>query len=242
LLARLRAELAAEGLFIVRPVTQPDLDRCEGGRGLGVSLAALLPGAAAGLVIADGGPTFYQRFRARAGAAGDQADDPLDRHTTVVVPAAIARALAGGPDDVPFVVTYPFLATRPPLPIQRLGEAAGLPPAGPLGLQVHPGFGPWWAYRAFAVFAAPLPAEPPLPPVCPGCPAPCIGACRDDAVTAGGLAVGRCAAHRAADPGCHFTCDARVACIAGPEHRYPEHQLRFHMAASLVHVRRARGA
>jgi hypothetical protein len=249
LLARLRAELAGEGLFIVHPVTQAQLDRHDGGRGVGLSLAGLLPGAAAGLVIGDGGPTFFRRFstRARAGACehhapadnrhSRQPHHPLDGYTTEVVPAAIARALAGpGGDHVRFVVSYPFLAATPPLPIQRLGQAAGLPPAGPLGLQVHPRFGPWWAYRAFVALSAPLPDEPPLAPVCPGCAAPCIAACRGQAVTAAGLAVGGCVAHRAADPACHHTCDARVACTAGPEHRYPEDQLRFHMAASLVHI------
>jgi hypothetical protein len=229
MLATLRAELAGEGLHIVRTVDQPALDR----RGLALSLAALLPGAAAGLVIGDGGPEFFARFRAHSpGGAGD----PLDRYTAQVVPAAIRRALAGS--DCRWAVRFPFSSEPPLLPMQRLGEAAGLPPAGPLGIQIHPQFGPWWAYRGFAVLSVPLAQEPPLPAVCPGCPAPCIAACRGQAVSAAGLEIARCARHRLADPACELSCAARVACIAGPGHRYPDDQLGFHMAASLRSVRR----
>jgi epoxyqueuosine reductase len=229
-LARLRAELAGEGLHIVHPVDQPALDR----RGVSLSLSALLPRAAAGLVIGDGGPTFFARFRA---LGTDQGPDPLDRYTTRVLPAALARALEG--TGVRFSVHYPF-SPAPLLPVQRLGEAAGLPPAGPLGIQIHPQFGPWWAYRGFAVLSAPLPAAPPPAPPCTGCPAPCIAACRGQAVTHAGLEVSRCTDHRLVDPACQLSCAARLACIVGPDQRYPDDQLGFHMSASLVQIRRYR--
>ena len=55
-----------------------------------------------------------------------------------------------------FEVFHPFASERVHLPFQRLGRAAGLPPPGPLGVQVHPRFGPWWAYRALVALAVPV--------------------------------------------------------------------------------------
>jgi hypothetical protein len=32
---------------------------------------------------------------------------------------------------------------------------------------------------------------------------------------------------------CRLSCAARIACVRGPEHRYADAQLAFHMAASM---------
>ena len=229
MLDRLRAALAEEGLHIVRPLSQATLASA----GVPLSLAALLPGARSGLVIGDGGPEFFARFRAR----GDSTlPDPLDAYTRAVVPAALERAL--GPRAAPFAVRFPFSSEPPLLPMQSLGRAAGLPPPGPLALQIHPRFGPWWAYRAFAVLALDLPEETGLPSPCAGCPAPCVPACPGGAVDPAGFHLDRCSTRRRADPACHESCAARLSCPVGQAERYPEAQLAFHMRASLVHLRR----
>jgi epoxyqueuosine reductase len=224
-LARLRAELAAEELHVVRTLG------AAAAAGAGVALRELLPGGAGALVLGDGGGGFFARFRADGDTAGA---DPLDRYTARVVAAAVARALAGS--DVAYALAFPFVPTRPPLPMQRLGQAAGLPAPGPLGLQVHPVFGPWWAYRALVVLSCAVPEETPLAAPCVGCPAPCVQACPGGAVARPAFVLAACAARRAADPGCQLTCSARLRCVSGPEHRYPDEQLAFHMAASLPHV------
>jgi hypothetical protein len=228
MLARIRAALAEEGLHIVRPVSQAAIDKAA----IPLSLMELLAGARTGLVIADGGGAFFSRFAGRADRA---VADPLDAYTRAAIPAALGRVIA----PTAFVVYFPF-ARAPLLPMQRLGRAAGLPPAGPLGLQIHPQFGPWWAYRAFAVLTEAIPDEPPLASVCEGCPAPCVPACPGLAVERHGFGLERCLAHRLIDPACHHACGARRACPVGAAQAYPAEQLSYHMAASLVHLRRLR--
>jgi epoxyqueuosine reductase len=238
-LAALRRELATEGLHVVRVVTQQALDA----RALPVRLADLLAGASAALVVGDGGPDFFARFSAGFSARPQTAPvsqgeegHPLDRYTAQVVPAAVSRVASQQQPGFGFVVRYPF-SREPRLPVQKIGEAAGLPAPGPLGLQVHPHFGPWWAYRALVVLDLALEDEPPVDPPCAGCPAPCMAACPGRAATTAGLDVGACVAHRLASAGCHSSCAARLACIAGPEHRYPGAQLGFHMGHSLRMIR-----
>jgi epoxyqueuosine reductase len=231
MLERLRAALAEEGLLIVRPLSQAALDRA----GVTLSLAALLPGGRTGVVIGDGGPGFFERFSRHADPSPP---DPLDAYTRGVVGAAFSRAIA---DPGAFALRFPFARESPPLPIQRLGAAAGLPPPGPLGLQIHPRFGPWWAYRAFAVVLFEAPDDPALESPCTGCPAPCVPACPGGAVGLAGFAVPRCVSHRLADEACRHSCAARLRCPVGADARYPGDQLRYHMQASWLHLRRPSG-
>jgi ferredoxin len=227
-LQALAAAFEAEGLHIALPVGQAAMDQA----GVGVRLEDLLPGAAGGVVVADGGGRFFARFRSHGDVAGP---DPLDRYTAAVIARAVETALAG--TGVRHVVVHPFSRERPIIPFQRLGRAAGLPRPGPLGIQVHPVYGPWWAYRAFVVLDVALPASGRLADRCDGCPAPCAAACPGRAVRAAGFDVSACVARREADEGCRLSCAARLACVAGPEHSYPREQLAFHMGASLARLR-----
>ncbi len=127
---------------------------------------------------------------------------------------------------------FPFGA-RPLIPFQRLGRAAGLGGPGPLGLQIHPTFGPWWAYRALIVLDRPLPPSAPPGDGCAGCDAPCVAACPAGAVARGGFDVVACHARRAVAEPCRLSCAARIACVRGPQHRYRDEELAFHMRASM---------
>jgi epoxyqueuosine reductase len=192
----------------------------------GHTLQDLVAGATGALVVGDGGGEFFARFRA-ARAPGP---DPLDRYTARVIDALVAAVAPGAR------AFYPF--TPPWLPMQTLGVAAGLPSAGPLGLQIHPRWGPWWAYRALIVLTdAPVTSEPPLARACDGCPAPCIAACPVGAPTMGGFTGATCARHRQADQACQHSCAARRACVVAPGAAYPAEQIAFHMDASLVMIR-----
>ncbi len=192
-------------------------------------LSSLLAGAAGALVAGAGGRGFFDRFVA-AGEARDGRPDPLDRYTARAVAEAVAGALAGG--AARFAIAHPF-DRDPVIPFQRLGRAAGLGGPGPLALQIHPVFGPWWAYRVLIVLDRPLPAAAAPGDGCAGCAAPCVAACPGRAVARTGFEVGACHAHRRADAACRLSCPARLACIRGPEHRYSDEQLAFHMRASL---------
>ncbi len=81
-----------------------------------------------------------------------------------------------------------------------------------------------------------MPAEP-LGDACAGCPAPCVAACPAGAVRLGGFSVADCHARRRTAPACHLSCEARLRCVRGVEHRYSDEQLAFHMAASMPATR-----
>ncbi|MES1158079.1 MAG: hypothetical protein ABUL67_03160 [Haliangium ochraceum] len=239
LLAALRARLARDGLNIVLPLSAPLFDGVCAGVNL-PALGTLLDGAAGAVVVGDGGPAFFARFQGQA-AGQPPGDDPLDRHTRSSIDNAVSDVLGPTGLNVGSRTMYPFMTepARSALPFQRLGVAAGLPAAGPLGLQIHPTYGPWWAYRALIVVAAPLVGGPPLAASCPGCPRPCEAACPGGAVAAGGFAVGACGAHRLRDPRCHDSCAARLGCPVGSDHSYPASQAAFHMRSSLAQIRRS---
>lgn len=192
-------------------------------------LSALLPGARGALVVGGGGRPFFDGFTAAAEARDGQ-PDPLDRYTARVVAAAVAGALAGG--NVRAAIAHPFDA-HPVIPFQRLGRAAGLGGPGPLALQIHPVFGPWWAYRALIALDCPLPPAGAPGDACAGCPAPCVSACPGRAVSQAGFGLVACHAHRMEAAECQLSCAARLACIRGPQHRYADEQLAFHMRASM---------
>lgn len=196
-----------------------------------LTLAALLPGARAGAIVGSGGPAFFDHFAGASPEARDGAPHPLDRFTKRVADAAAAAALSAL--GVAHAVYFPFDGAQPLIPFQRLGRAAGLGGPGPLGLQIHPAFGPWWAYRALIVVDRALPSRPPIGDGCAGCDAPCVGACPAHAVARTGFSVAACHARRLTAEACRLSCAARIACVRGPEHRYTDAQLAFHMAASM---------
>ena len=192
-------------------------------------LDALLPGAVCAVIVGAGGRAFFQRF-SQAPERRDGGPDPLDRYTARAVAVAVAAALAGA--GARYAIGHPF-GGDPVIPFQRLGRAAGLGGPGPLALQIHPTYGPWWAYRALVVLDQPVPAAPAPGDGCAGCSAPCVAACPAGAVARTGFDVRACHAHRRVAPACYDSCAARLACIRGPEQRYEDQQLAFHMRASM---------
>jgi hypothetical protein len=227
--------LGAHGLNVWLPLDGPTFDAACAPVAPALRLASLLPGARGALVVGSAGPAFFEGFtRARAAAPEDLGRDPLDRYTRALVTQAARLALE--PLGVVHVECFPFLGEAPGgvvIPFQRLGRAAGLAASSPLGLQIHPLYGAWWAYRALVVLDAELPSGAPLSDGCEGCPAPCVTACPAAAVLRAGFVVPVCHGHRLASAPCHLSCAARLACIRGPEHRYSDEQLAFHMAASM---------
>lgn len=225
LLATLQRPLIELGLNVILPLMPAAFD----GAAAPLALDELLAGAAGALVVGSGGPQFFDRFDGSPEAV-DGAPDPLDRYTKRVITRATRDAL--DPGRAAHVVHFPF-GVRPLIPFQRLGRAAGLGGPGPLGLQIHPTFGPWWAYRALIVLDRPLPAAPPPGDGCAGCDAPCVAACPAGAVARGGFEITACQARRLVAEPCRLSCVARITCVRGPEHRYRDEELAFHMRASM---------
>jgi hypothetical protein len=232
LLAALAQRLGRVGLHIVRPAPVAAL----GSDPLADELARRLPGVRTAIVIGDGGGDFFAGFCQQHDPACDSSD-PLDAFTERTIRAVVAMVV---PADES-ILGFPFSDPRP-LPMQVLGEAAGLPPPSPLGIQIHPRFGPWWAYRAILLLREEIAALPPIRTACVGCPAPCIAACPVAAPGRAGFRISACADHRMANPACELDCGARRACVVAPEQRYTDHQLAFHMRASLVMIRAHRAA
>ena len=219
------------GLGILLPMHAAAFDAACAAVNGAPRLAALLDGAQRALVVGSGGPTFFDRFEAAGVEAVDGAPNPLDRYTRRVVDAAVTSVL--GSLGVGHAVFFPFAGLSPLIPFQRLGRAAGVGPPGPLGLQIHPVYGPWWAYRALIVVDRALHTGPSLEDTCSGCPAPCVGACPGAAVSTAGFSIPACHAERLRAPACRLSCAARIACVRGPEHRYRDEELAFHMIASM---------
>lgn len=185
--------------------------------------------AATAVLVGNAGPAMFARFAAER----DPARDRLDDWCRAVLGRLAARLGAA--------VHFPFDA--PPLPFPTWARRAGAGHASPLGLNVHPRYGLWHAYRA--LFAFPAPLSLPLPErgahPCDTCTGrPCLTACPVDAFTPSGYDVAACAAHLGTSEGGACTsigCLARHACPVGQAYAYEPRQAGFHMTAFLRSIR-----
>jgi hypothetical protein len=176
------------------------------------------------VMVGNAGPAIWGAFLPQA----EDGADPLDRWTKKVIdPVAAtfgARAI------------YPF--DRPHPPFQRWAMRAEGLKASPLGILIHPVCGLWHAYRAALVVPGSveeLHAGDQARHPCDSCSEKhCLSTCPVDAFTPGGYDVPACAAYlsSAAGGSCKAGgCAARNACPVGPDFRYSDAQIRFHMAA-----------
>ncbi len=198
--------------------------------------SALLPAARSILVLASGGRAFFEAFR-RSPEARRGGPDPLDTYTRRRVEALSDELSRSGE------------ASRAAFAFERRGgvyadfvalaRAAGLGAPSRLGLLVHPRFGPWLALRALLLTERAVPETPERADFrpCEGCPAPCAAACHGAAVAPGGFDAAACAATRGREPACHLRCDARRACVLGPEHAYAAEAEAHHMRAVSIPAR-----
>ena len=229
-LATLRERLAPHGLNLVGTTDVARYDAVVPPRW---AVGTRAPHTRTLVVIGNGGGAFWEAFR-RHGERGTSPagqPDPMDAFTRSVVMDAVATADLD-PDGA-LRVAFPFDDRPLALSFMHLAECAGLGRRSLLGILVHPQFGPWMAFRAALLlpFAleAPRPADGFDP--CPGCAdRPCISACPATAVGPAGWDVPGCIAYRLSGTGdgCNAGCHARIACVLGPEHRYPPEALAFH--------------
>lgn len=192
---------------------------------------ALEDGGTAGSIVLLGnaGGSIWPAFSAWHGE--NLVDNPLDTWSKAVV-GPIARRLGA----------TAFYPSKPPyMPFQQWAmKAEGLAPS-PLGILIHPSYGPWHGYRAALGFSEALEGEAAGAPldqasICDDCrDKPCLSACPAGAISMSGFAVRPCRAHLVTEEGralCMVSgCAARNACPVGAQHRYDPAQLRFHMAA-----------
>ncbi len=178
------------------------------------------------ILIGNAGPGMFQRFARERDPARDHLDD---WSRTVIDPLAGqlgARAL------------YPF--DKPPYAFLTWAKRARAGFTSPLGMNIHPVYGLWHAFRAALLFPVVfdlLPASASASP-CETCAGrPCLTACPVSAFDGVRYDVEACAGHLAAMPevACMTAgCLARHACPVGKAYRYEAAQAGFHMAAFLA--------
>lgn len=177
------------------------------------------------ILIGNAGPQMFRRFARERSPATSQLDD-WTRETVDALAADLdARALY--PFDVPH---HPFLTWA------RKARAGHV---SPLGLNIHPVYGLWHAYRAALLFPVSfdLPLPSPQASPCDTCvEKPCLSGCPVSAFTGQSYEVDTCAHHVGSDNGseCFMNgCLARRACPIGRNFMYEAPQIRFHMDAFL---------
>src|SRR5262245_1233162 len=229
ILDQLRSLLAPAGLNLVGATAVAAYDAVVPARW---SLGQQAPDARTAVVIGNGGVAFWEAFlRHRAGKS--PRTDPLDAFTRAIVTDAVGALSADVRRMARLVV--PFELRPIALSFVHLAECAGLGRTSLLGILVHPEFGPWMALRAALLLPFEVEAERPAEGFdpCPTCTErPCIAACPAGAVGPRGWDVPGCVTHRLSGrgDGCDAGCHARIACVLGPEHRYPPEALAFHQA------------
>ena len=245
-LRRLRASFSRAGLFVFLPVGLDAVESALSEAG-SPALGAYLPRVSFAVLIGDGGRAFFEAFEEDRRLRRDLGPvaNPLDDFTERRFAEILREGLGAGET---WRVLFPFVDHQPVLSFQKLGCAAGLPVPGPLGLQIHPTYGPWWSFRGLALLSfydAPIvpspPSELPISDSCHACAKPCVHSCPVSATTRSGFQAGVCAQHRlfnarAGIALCATSCGARNSCPVGSEHQYTERQISFHMKASLTMI------
>ncbi len=210
-------------------------------------LAATTAGAI--VVIGNGGGGFWRAYRDHVARRPEDAElaHPLDAFTARVLTAyalPVAERLGGRP-----ALRLPFEEAAVPLSFVHLAEAAGLGRRSLLGVLVHPEFGPWMALRGAILVDAASPAARPAAGFdpCASCrDRPCVAACPGAAVShPAGWDVPTCLAfrvERGGDNPCVDRCHARVACVYGRHHRYPDDALAYHQGRAFAAMRGRRAS
>jgi hypothetical protein len=241
LLRNIRTAAAPFGLNLIAAVPAPRYDAAVGAAYRSAAFGKSFANRSI-IAIANGGGDFWRAFVRWTGVHPEwnERANPLDDFTRRIVEDEILPlAKAAGVDCVS---VYPFMSGAPTLNFMELGKLAGI--AGPslLGVVVNPRYGPWIAFRAALVVDAVIDApgdalgfDP-----CPRCATrACIAACPARAVVyPAGWDVPRCLEFRVEnEPRCAPRCDARAACVLGPEHRYPPDELEYHQRRALAAMR-----
>lgn len=191
----------------------------------GCSTAETWPAARSFVLIGNVGGAFWPIFRAWQATQPVDLANPLDRWTKSVVDpiAQLVGARAIYPSDKPY---QPFQAWAM--------QAEGLRQS-PLGILIHPRYGPWHAYRAALLFDVEIRTDQEqLEHVCDGCAGqPCRNACPVAAHAGAGFAYEACLDWAGSHSTCKEGCLDRNACPIGVDYRYPRDMQAFLMDAFL---------
>jgi ferredoxin-like protein FixX len=185
------------------------------------------------ILIGNAGPEMFHRFARERNIVSDKIDDWTREVVGTLANDLSARAVF--PFDKPH---YPFLTWA---------RRAGAGHVSPLGLNIHPTYGLWHAFRAALLFpvAFDLPMQSAGAHPCETCAdKPCLSACPVNAFDGKGYDVLACASHLETPAGedcMSGGCLARRACPVGKGFTYHPVQAQFVMRAFLAARRNSAG-
>ncbi len=239
LLQLIRTAGQRHGLNLVASIP---VARYEAALGSKSRLHEAAPEARSIIVIGNGGGDFWLALKKHAARHPGwfEREHPMDDFTRAVIEGDIVAPLRAL--GLRCSVTYPFIQDRSVLNFMELGKLAGLGGPSIIGVLVNPKYGPWIAFRAALLIDAEIdaPGDAAGFDPCPRCiPRSCIAACPVQAVSfPAGWDIPRCLEHRVeVEPDCAGKCHARVGCVLGPEHRYPDDELAYHQGRALRAMR-----
>jgi hypothetical protein len=183
---------------------------------------AVAPDCRGVVVVGNAGHALWPRFL--ASPESRLRKNPLDRYTERVL-----RELSLGLAPPASYALYTEKREERYLPLVALAERAGFGRPGRVGLLLHPSYGPWISIRGllYVGFEVPL-HEPAAFEPCTGCPAPCETACHGSVISSEGFDGAACFRTKVTTRACRAACDARAACVIGPEHAFSAEQVAHH--------------
>ncbi len=218
-LDELRSTLARSGLNLALPLPAEHYDRIVSPAW---RLARVAPGSRSVLVVGNGGRKLWEHFLASPEAKLRR--NPLDTYTE----RSLRETGAAMSPPAPFAL-YTERREESYLPMVALAQRAGFGSPGRVGVLIHREYGPWIALRGLLYLPQSLRFEEPEPfDPCTGCPAPCAVACRGQVIGAESVDVDGCFRTKVLQSACRRSCDARSACVVGPEHAYSSEQFAHH--------------
>lgn len=242
LLQDMTAALAPVGLNLIGTAARSDYEALVPSQ---YHIKQRFPETETVIVIGNGGGEFWKHFQKYAEARPDhlqQHDHPLDDYTVGVVRVRLTPLLDAVGAQHHLIYPFQFFSGLT-VSFMHLAQAARLSRPSILGVQIHPTYGPWIAWRAAVLIDHDLPAlsapAQDFDPCSTCVERPCIAACPAQTVSAAqGWDLLACTQHRLRAPtDCAERCHARYTCVYGREHRYPEDELAYHQRLSLAAAR-----
>ncbi|MGH7931913.1 MAG: hypothetical protein ACREQN_01965 [Candidatus Binataceae bacterium] len=234
-----RAAAAPHGLNLVAAIPAQHYNH---GAAPAMRTTAIAPEGRSIIVVGNGGGAFWRAFikHVRGNPGWRERDNPLDDFTRAIIEDEVAASIRRRGSNCATV--YPFMNGGATLNFMELAKAAGLSGPSIIGVNVHPVYGPWIAFRAALLVAEEIDAPGAAAGFnpCPRCTTrACISACPANAVSfPAGWDIPRCLEHRVeVEPDCAARCHARVGCVLGPEHRYTDDELAYHQERALRAMR-----
>jgi epoxyqueuosine reductase QueG len=197
--------------------------RREGFAPLGWFAPDDVAGAAFIILIGNVGLEMFRRFATER----NERTALMDEWTKAVVDPLAASLHARA--------VYPF--DSPHQPFLTWARKAGAGHTSPLGLNIHPHYGLWHAYRAALLFpvAFDMPRNSAGAHPCENCAdKPCLTACPVTAFDGKAYDLAACGQHilsLAGEDCMTGGCKARLACPVGKPYQYHPRQMQFHMRA-----------